>query len=155
MKLYMKQKVFSLRDKFWIKDESEKDKYYVEGQISFGKKLHIYDDQKREIALIQEKLAALFGKYEVSVGGTLVATVKGKPSLLKTKLNIEELGWLVEGTMTAHEFGVFDREGRELARVSKAWVSWGDSYEIDIADEKDEVLILAVVLAVDILISRK
>ena len=44
MKLYMKQKVFSIKDRFYIKDEFEKDRYYVEGEFfTIGKKLHLYD----------------------------------------------------------------------------------------------------------------
>ena len=51
MKLYMKQKVFSWRDRFYIKDEYEEDRYYVEGELfSWGKKLHVYDMTGAEVA---------------------------------------------------------------------------------------------------------
>ena len=44
MKLYIKQKVFSIKDKFTIKDEEGNDKYFVEGKIlSLGKKFHVYN----------------------------------------------------------------------------------------------------------------
>jgi len=44
MKLYLKQKVFSWRDRFFAKDESGNDRYAVEGEIiSWGKKLRVYD----------------------------------------------------------------------------------------------------------------
>ena len=33
MKLYIKQKVFSWGDKFTVKDEAGRDRYYVEGEI--------------------------------------------------------------------------------------------------------------------------
>ena len=40
MQLYMKQKVFSIKDKFSIQNSLGEDKYYVEGKIiSFGKKV--------------------------------------------------------------------------------------------------------------------
>ena len=40
MKLYIKQKVFSIKDKFTIKDEEGNDKYFVEGKIlSLGKNI--------------------------------------------------------------------------------------------------------------------
>ena len=40
MKLYIKQKVFSWGDKFTVKDETGRDRYYVEGEIfTFGRKL--------------------------------------------------------------------------------------------------------------------
>ena len=34
-------------------------------------------------------------------------------------------------------------------RLSKKWFSWGDSYELDIADQRNELLCLCVALAVD------
>jgi len=33
--------------------------------------------------------------------------------------------------------------------VSKEWFTWGDSYVLNIADEIDEILCLAIVLAID------
>lgn len=44
MKLYIKEKVFSWSDKFFVKDDSGRDKYAVEGEVfSWGKKLHVCD----------------------------------------------------------------------------------------------------------------
>ena len=44
MLLHIKQKVFSIGDKFTITDDAGADRFYVEGEIfTFGKKLHIYD----------------------------------------------------------------------------------------------------------------
>ena len=51
MKLYIKQKVFSIKDKFTIKDEEGNDKYFVEAKIlSLGKKFHVYNMEKEEVA---------------------------------------------------------------------------------------------------------
>ena len=38
VRLYIKQKVFSWGDKFTVRDENGRDRYYVEGEIfTFGK----------------------------------------------------------------------------------------------------------------------
>ena len=37
----------------------------------------------------------------------------------------------------------------EVVSLHKAWLSWGDSYELSIADRVDEKMALAVVLAID------
>ena len=53
MKLYIKQKVFTIKDKFTVKDEAENDKYFVEGKLlSLGKKFYIYNMEKEEVAYI-------------------------------------------------------------------------------------------------------
>ena len=57
MKLYIKEKVFSWGEKFFVKDALGEDKYTVEGPaFSIGKKLYIYDMFGRELAFIQQQL---------------------------------------------------------------------------------------------------
>ncbi len=57
MKLYIKQKVFSLTSKFTVKDESGNDRYFVEGEFfSLRGRLHIMDAQGGEIGQIYRRL---------------------------------------------------------------------------------------------------
>ena len=44
MKLYIKQRIFSLRDKYHVWDETGTPVFYVEGEVfTLGAKIHIYD----------------------------------------------------------------------------------------------------------------
>lgn len=156
MKLFMKEQVFSLKGRFTIKDEFENDKYFVEGEFpSFGKKLHVYDINNNEVAFIKQKPLSLMGRYEVYVGGELVTTIKGKLSFIKDKLFLEDLNWNVSGNISSHEYVVTDTNNEEIVRVTKAWFSWGDSYELDIYNNKAEILGLAIVLAIDCVLAAK
>ena len=147
-KLYLKQKLFSWRDRSIVKDETEADRYQVEGEIiSVGKKLHIRDMYGTEVAFIQQKVLTLLPKFFVYINGNQVAEIKKKLSF-RPRYEIGGLGWEVNGNYMEHEYTI-SRQGREIARLHKAWFSWGDSYEITIADGIDEVLVLAVVLAID------
>ena len=66
MKYYIKQKVFTLKDKFTIKDESGNDVFYVEGEFfSIGKKLHLYSMDGTEQAYIHQKVLSLLRRYFV------------------------------------------------------------------------------------------
>lgn len=48
------------------------------------------------------------------------------------------------------KFSVKDEAGNEeIVSIHKAWMSWGDTYELDISDDTDEITALAVVLAID------
>lgn len=50
MKLYIKQKVFSLTSRFTVKDENGDDRYFVEGEFfSLRGRLHILNAQGEEI----------------------------------------------------------------------------------------------------------
>ena len=149
-KLYVKQKLFSWKEQFTVKNEAEEDCYFVEGDaiVVGGKKLHIKDMYGNEIAMIKQKLLSFRPKFFVFMNGEQVAEIVKKFSLLKSKYVIEGPGWEVKGSILDHDYTITDR-GEEIVRLHKAWLSWGDSYELDISDRADETMALAVVLAID------
>lgn len=57
------------------------------------------------------------------------------------------------GNVNEHEY-TFVRGGRTVARVSKAWFTWEDSYGVDVDDSEDAVLVLAASVAIDMVISK-
>ena len=149
MKLYIKQKVFSWGDKFRIYDEYENDKYYVEGEVfTFGKKLHLYSKLGNEIAYIHQKLLSFLPKYFISRNGEDVAQVNKDFTFFHQEYTVDGLGWNVCGDFLAHEYKIV-ASGRMIAKISKHWLTWGDTYEIDITDDADEVMALCVVLVID------
>jgi len=155
MKLYMKQKVFSIKDRFYIKDEFENDRYYVEGEFfTIGKKLHLYDLNGNELAFIQEKVLTILPRFYVYMNGRDVAEIVKEFTFFKPKYSINGLGWNVDGDFWSHDYSVTS-QGSNVAEVHKAWFSWGDSYEIDISNSEDEVLTLAVVLAIDAVLNAE
>lgn len=149
MKLYLKQKVFSWGDKFTVYDENGNDKYYVKGEVfSFGKKLHIYDLSGNEVCYIYQKLMSFLPKYFISKNGEDVAQVVKNFTLFHQSYSIEGFNWSVEGDFFAHEYEISSQTGT-VAVISKEWFTWGDAYEISIAEGVDEIDALAVVLVID------
>ena len=154
MNLYMQQKVFSFRDKFWIYDQHGNGKYYVEGEIfSFGKKLHIYDANNQEVMYISQKLLSFLPKYEIYSEQGLVAEVVKDFTFFKQKYEVNGPGWIVEGDFFEHEYKIIDRGG-VVAAVSKKWLSFGDSYEIQMSDSVKDAFVLAIVLVIDACLDR-
>ncbi len=149
MKLYIKQKVFSWRDKFTVKDEAGNDRYFVEGELfSWGKKLHVTDLGGKEVAFIQQKVFSFLPRYFVYVGGEEIAEIVKEFSILRPKYSIEGLGWDINGDFWSHNY-MITKNGNPIVTISKEWMTWGDSYELDIADPDDETVALAVVLTID------
>ena len=147
MRLLIKQKVFSWRDRFVIKDENGNDRYYAEGEVfSWAKKLHIYDLSGREVAYIEQKIWSWMPKYYIFRNGSLVALIRKELSFLHPKYTLEGPGWTVEGSFWEHDYDILE-QGRKIAGVRKEWFTWGDFYVL--ADGWDEVLALAVVLTID------
>ena len=149
MKLYIQQKVFSFKDKFNIWNEAGDPKYYAEGEIfSLGKKLHIYDAAGNEVIYIAQKLFRFWPTYEFSENGAAPVEMKKNFTFFRQEYVIPAYGITVHGDFFAHEYEVF-RDGKSIATLSKHWFTFGDAYEIDIADPADELLALATILVVD------
>lgn len=149
MKLYIKQKVFSWGAKFTVKDETGNDRYFVQGEVfSWGRKLHVTDPNGKEVAFIQQKLFSFLPRYFVYVNGEEVAEIVKEFSILRPKYSIEGLGWDISGDFWSHNYTI-TRNGNPIVTIRKEWMTWGDSYELDIADPRDETVALAVVLTID------
>ena len=157
MKLYIKQKVFTIKDKFTVKDEAGNDKYFVEGKLlSLGKKFYIYNMEKEEVAYIEQKLMNLMPKFFVYVKGEKIAEIHKKFSFLKPKYEIVGKNWVTKGDLWAHEYNITDMDSRnQIASMHKEWMTWGDSYMLDIEDDKHEISIMALILAIDAVMATK
>jgi len=149
MKLYMKQKVFSWSEKFTVKDEFGNDRYYVEGELfSWGHKLHVYNMENQEIAFIKQEIFTWLPKFSVYMGDTLAVEVRKEFTFLTQKYTLDGTDWTVDGDFWDHTYEISSPAGN-IAFITKAYFSWGDSYAIDITDGADEILVLATVLAID------
>ncbi|MEO5816245.1 MAG: LURP-one-related family protein [Gemmatimonadaceae bacterium] len=153
MRYIMKQKLFSWGDDFYIKDENEKDVYFVDGKaFSFGAQLSFQDLDRNELAFIKQQLFTWGKTYEISRNGTLAAVVKKELfALFHHRFIVDVPGpddLEAEGDFLDHEY-TFKRGERVVATVSKQWFSWTDTYGVDIADDEDPVLILASTVVVD------
>ena len=153
MKLYFKQKIFSLRQRSEIMDEFGNVLFKAVGEISIGRRMHIYDNMDNELAFIQQRLLRLMPRFSVYMGGNHVADIVKNFTLFSQDYRIEGLGWSVNGDWLAHDYTI-KSGGRYIASIHKHWMSWGDSFEVDIADGEDYVMVLAVIIAIDCVIDN-
>ena len=151
MKIYVKQKVISWSNSFTVKDEYGDDRWYAKSEIfSLGLKLHVIDADGVERALIRRKLwTPFFPRCTIDINNDQYLLYK-HPALFKQDFRLEGTDWRLWGDYTAHEYQLFSG-GDAVMRMSKKWFSWGDSYELDIADPGDELLSLCIALSVDMI----
>jgi uncharacterized protein YxjI len=153
MKLYLKQQPFSLRSRFFIKDDAEQEVYSVEGEfLSLGAKLHVYDQNGREAAFIHQKLLSLMPRYVLDIDGQEIGCIRQRFAIFCSRFDIEGIGWSAEGNFTAHEF-IVSSCSQTVMVVRKAWFTWGDSYELDIVEPEDALKAVCVMLAIDMAIA--
>jgi uncharacterized protein YxjI len=153
MRYVMKQQVFSFGDKFAIRNEAGAEAYFVDGDVfTIGKKLHFEDAQGNELLFIRQKLLSVGATYELFRGEEHVATIRKEPFTFfhcTFDIHIDGHGDLeARGDLTDYEYTV-TRNGEPVAEISKAFLAWGDTYGVDIADSEDQVLLLAATVVID------
>ncbi|NMA86831.1 MAG: hypothetical protein GX968_05860 [Tissierellia bacterium] len=151
MKFLIKEKIFTFADKFNIEDENGNSKYEVVGEIfTFGNKLRLYDMNGREIIYIEQKLFRFLPEYEIYKSGSIIGRIKKEFTFFVPSFQIDsDYGNLtIEGDIFQHEFNIL-RNGQIIASISKKWVSWSDTYSIDILEGEDEAFLLSIVITLD------
>ncbi|NIO80077.1 MAG: hypothetical protein GTN53_05925 [Candidatus Aminicenantes bacterium] len=151
-KYVMKQKVWTLGDKFVIKDETENPVFYVKGKVfSVGDKLSFRDTSGKELAYISQKVFSFRSLYRIYRGKELIAKIKKKITLFNDKYTVDVSGsddYKVAGNFWDYEY-TFTRNNRKVAFVSKKFFAWGDTYGIFIKPGEDDILILASAVVID------
>lgn len=146
---YVKQHVFSWKDRFTVKNSSGQDVYFVEGEfLSFGKKLRIYNPDGREVLYIEQQIWNFLPSYTLFVQGEEVATVRKELSFFRPSYKIEGPGWQVRGSVWQHHYQMLE-EGSVVAEVEKEWFSWGDSYALTVSEEEASILALGIMIVID------
>jgi uncharacterized protein YxjI len=155
----IKERFFDVGDDFDITDDSGRVVLHVDGKVlSLRDKLVIEDPHGAEVASVHRQLIALRPTYQIEIGGEKAAEVRKKLfTPFREKFTIDLPGdddLTMTGDLFDHEYTV-ERDGREVASVSKRWLSIRDSYAVRIADNENHVLILAAVLALELATQRE
>ena len=87
-------------------------------------------------------------RFYVFCGDEQIAEIKKEFTFLFQRYSIQGLGWEIEGKILAHDYEI-TKNGDSIVSISKEWMTWGDSYELSIANPEDEIVALAVVLSID------
>jgi uncharacterized protein YxjI len=150
----MKQKWLCLGNDYVVRDDADRDVYYIDGRVfSLGQKLSFQDMQGNELAFISQRLLSWGPTYEIYRAGALAAVVKKVLfRLFHCEFTVDVPGpddLVAEGDFWNYEY-TFTRHGHTVAQVSKAFFSWTDSYGIEIASGEDDVLILAATVVIDL-----
>jgi uncharacterized protein YxjI len=109
----------------------------------------------KKVATIRQKVVSAVPRYRIRRGGKLVAVINRKafsPLRDRFRVRIKSGGpnLQIVGNMLDHEYR-FLRQGQEIARVSKKWLSVSDRYGVQVVKGEDDVLILACAAVIDLI----
>ena len=147
----MREKVFAIGDDFWIEDGDGNKVYKVNGKAVRLRDTFILEDAHgNEVSKIQEKKLSIRDKMTIERGETK-ATVHKRLVGIRDHYIIEVEGGedlKAHGNIVDHEYEI-ERDGAKVAQVSKKWFRVRDTYGIQLAQDQDVPLILAISVCVD------
>lgn len=152
----IRQKLISIGDDFWIENQKGVKVYKVDGKaLRIRKTLEFEDASGKKLAQITERLLAIKDTMVIEdAKGKDIATVKkALISPLRDKWNVSVRGGddlVVQGNILDLEYDI--KQGRrKVAEVSKKWFTFTDTYGVEIEDGQNDILILAVAVAIDMM----
>ena len=150
MMLRFRQRAFSWLDSYDVFDDRGRPVYTVKGQIAWGHKLHIHDQNGDHVATLKEVvLTFLKPRFELFVGEEKIGAITKEVTLFKPRFTLDCNGWQVQGNFREWDYDILDASGRRVATVNKELWHFTDTYTIDVAQDDDALYALMVVLAID------
>ena len=148
MRMLFKQRLFSWFDSYDIYDEYDRVLFSVEGQLSWGRRLHILNAHGEHVGTLKQRVLTFLPRFELYYGEEYMGCITKEFSFFRPRYTVEGADWEVEGDFWAHDYTVFRGE-TPVVSIQKEWFTWGDCYALDIRDPADEIQALALVLAID------
>jgi uncharacterized protein YxjI len=152
----IRQKMFSIGDDFWIENQDGKRVFKVDGKALRLRKTLIFEDMNgNKLAKIQERLLTFKDTMSIEdMDGQQMAVIKKgliAPLGDHWKVNVRSGADLdVQGNILDLEYSIMQRRNK-VAEVSKKWLSLVDTYGVEIDDGQNDILILAVAIAIDMM----
>jgi uncharacterized protein YxjI len=152
----MRQRLVSIGDDFYIENNRGERAFKVDGKALRLRKTLVFEDmQGNERCKIQERMLRIRDTMEIEgpSGQSLATVKKAMITPLRERWSVDVPGGQdlqVQGNILDHEYTI-EAGGQKVAEVSKRWFRVADTYGVEIAPGQNDVLILAISTAVDMM----
>jgi uncharacterized protein YxjI len=149
----MQEKLIAIGDDFWIENEAGQRAFKVNGKaIRVRDTLVLETPNGEELFSIQAKMLHVRDTMNIERDGRKVASVKKalvSPLRDRFSIDVEDGDDLeAKGNIVDHEYKI-ERNGDQVAEISRRWFRVRDSYGVEIAPGQDDALLLAITVCVD------
>jgi len=149
MKLLFKQRLFAWLDSYDIYDENQNTVFTVKGVLAFKHCFKIYDADGNEVGMIRERVMTFFcPRFDLIIDGAEAGGIVKEFTFFKPKFTLEFRNWQIEGDWLQWNYQI-QSPGKVIAAITKQPFNWTDTYQIDVADPRDALAALMVVIAID------
>jgi uncharacterized protein YxjI len=152
----IRQKLFSIGDDFWIENQDGQKVFKVDGKALRLRKTLIFEDlDGNELCQIQERWLPIKETMEIEDprGKQMAVVKKALITPLRDKWDVKVKGAPdldVQGDILDHEYKIKQGWGK-VAEVSKKWFRLTDTYGVEIDEGQNDILILAIAVAIDMM----
>ena len=146
--LYTGMRLFSLQQRMAITDESDQPVYLAHSKVfSLRDMTWIETAEGEPVACVWRKVLSLHARHFVEMtDGTRFQVSSELFHLMKDIVNIEELGWVLEGNILGLNFVLKDAEGDPVAAIGQKILSIHNRFSIDIYQPRYERIVVAIVV---------
>jgi len=152
----MRQKLVAFGDDFYIENEQRQKVFKVDGKVLRVRDTLKFKDMNGNLQCqIQEKMVRVKDTMEVEGpnGETLAMVKKALITPLRDRWVVKigngpDLN--VQGKILDHEYNISDGN-KKVAEISKKWFRLRDTYGVEVAPGQNDVVILAITVAVDMM----
>jgi uncharacterized protein YxjI len=152
----IRQNLISIGDDFWIENGEGQRVYKVDGKILRIRKTLVFEDLNgKPLCTIKERLLAIRDTMTITTpDGEQLAVIKKAlltPLRDRWSVNVKDGPDLtVQGNIFDYEYSI--KQGwNKVAEISKKWFRLTDTYGVEIDAGQNDILILAVAIAIDMM----
>jgi len=150
--LQVQQQLFTIGEKYFVKDELGNDKYYAEGSVmQIPKEFVIYDNSvnKNVLAKVVRVFPSfILPRFELIINGEVIATIEKELTLFKPKYRITGSNIVIKGDLFAYSYEIF-KDNHLIGKIDRQWFKFKDIYDIGIEDRNNELLVIGIILGID------
>jgi uncharacterized protein YxjI len=149
----LRQIILAIGHDMWVMDERGEKIFLIDNKTVAIRKTYImYDMQHNEVLKIQHQPLHLHKTITIEHQGREVAQVqKAWLTILRDKWNIQVPGGedlVAQGDLLDHEYSI-TRGGQSVAHISKQWFTIRETYGVEVFDETQSALMIALTVAID------
>lgn len=146
MKLYVEQKIFSLKRTFNIKNENNEMIYELVSN-SYGNGITLLTSNNEEIANIDLKYINLNSYYSISIKNKLSCSMYRKINLFKYEYQLDN-GYKVIREIAKPNYTIYDQNSNIIGIINKRIIAMTNTYDINIIDENNKEMVLSIFAAI-------
>ena len=152
----IRQNLISIGDDFWVENEAGQKVFKVDGKVLRIRKTLVFEDMNgNTLCQIKERLLTIKDTMVVedANGKDLAVIKKALIAPLRDKWDVKVKNGpdlVVQGNILDHEYSI--KQGwSKVAEISKKWFRLTDTYGVEIDPGQNDILILAVAVAIDMM----